>query len=172
MLYKNYDLISVCIAKWSYCLVIVCCSCSVAKLCLTLCDSVDHSMPGFPVLHHLLEFTQIYVYWVGDAIQLYHTLSPSPTHNLSKHQGLFQWVCSSHQVAKVLEIQLQPQSFQWIFRTISFRKWLVWSPCNPRDTQDSSPVPQFEASILQHSAFFMVQLSHLYMTIGKNHSFD
>ena len=92
---------------------------SVAQLCPTLCDPVDCSMPGFPVHHQLPEPTQTHVHWVGDAIQPPHPLSSAspPTFNLSQHQGLFQWVSSSHQVAKVLEFQLQHQSFQWIFRT-------------------------------------------------------
>ena len=92
---------------------------SVAQLCLTLCDPIDCSIPGLPVHHQLPEFAQTHVHWVGDAIQLSHPLSsPSPpTFNLSKHQGLFQWVSSSHQVAKVLEFQLQHQSFQWTLRT-------------------------------------------------------
>ena len=84
-------------------------------------------MPGFSVLHYLLEFAQIHVHWVSDAIQPFHLLSPPapPAFNLSQHQGLFQLVCSLHQVAKVLELQLQHQSFQWIFRLISFRMdWL------------------------------------------------
>ena len=77
------------------------------------------STPGLPVHHQLLEFTQTHVYRVGDAIQPSHPLSsPSPLAlNLSQHQGLFQWVSSSHQVAKVLEFQLQHQSFQWTPRT-------------------------------------------------------
>ena len=84
---------------------------------------MDCSITGSPVLHHLPEFAQTHVHWVGDAIQPSHSLlSPSPpTFNLSQHQGLFQWVSVSHQVAKVLELQLQHQSFQWIFRTDSFR---------------------------------------------------
>ena len=87
---------------------------SVAQLCLTLCDPMDCSMPGLPVHHQLLEFTQTHVHWVGDAIQPSHPLSsPSPpAFNLSQHQGLFQWFTSLHQVAKVLEFQLQHQSFQ------------------------------------------------------------
>ena len=86
---------------------------------LTLCDPMDYSMPGLPVHHQLPEFTQTHACWVGDAIQPSHPLSsPSPpTFNLSQHQGLFKWVSSSHQVAKVLEFQLQHQSFQWIFKT-------------------------------------------------------
>ena len=89
---------------------------SVAQSCLTLCDPMDCSTPGLPVHHQLPVFTQTHVHWVGDAIQPSHPLSsPSPpTFNLSQHQGLFKWVSSSHQVAKVLEFQLQHQSFQWI----------------------------------------------------------
>ena len=92
---------------------------SVTHSCLTLCNPMSHSMPRLPVYHQLPEFTQTHVHWVGDAIQPSHPLSsPSPlAFNLSPHQGLFQWVSSSHQVAKALEFQLQHQSFQWIFRT-------------------------------------------------------
>ena len=92
---------------------------SVSQSCPTLCDPMNHSTPGLPVHHQLPEFTQTHVHWVSDAIQLSHPLSsPSPpAPNLSQHQGLFQWVSSSHQVAKVLEFQLQHQSFQWTART-------------------------------------------------------
>ena len=92
---------------------------SVSQSCLTLCDPMDCSTPGLPVHHQLPELTQIHVHWVRDVIQPSHPLlSPSPpTFNLSQHQGLFKWVSSSHQVAKVLEFQFQHQSFQWIFRT-------------------------------------------------------
>ena len=85
---------------------------SVAQLCPTLCDSMNRSTPGLPVHHQLQKFTQTHVHWVGDAIQPSHPLSsPSPpTFNLSQHQGLFKWVSSSHQVAKILELQLQHQS--------------------------------------------------------------
>ena len=94
------------------------CSCSVAQLCLTLCDPMDCSTPGFPVHHHLLELAQTHVYLGGDAIQPSYPLSSPfpPAFNLSQHQGLFQWVSSSHQVTKVLERQPQHQSLQWIFR--------------------------------------------------------
>ena len=92
---------------------------SVTQSCLTLCDPMDCSTPGFPVHHQLLELIKTHVHWVGDAIQPSHPLSSPfpPAFNLSQHQGLFQWVSSSHQVVKVLELQLQHQSFQWIFRT-------------------------------------------------------
>ena len=85
----------------------------------TLCDRMDRSTSGLPAHHQLPEFTQSHVHWVGDAIQPSYPLSSlsPPTFNLSQHQGLFQWVSSSHQVVKVLEFQLQHQSFQWIFRT-------------------------------------------------------
>ena len=94
------------------------CCYSVTNLCLTLCDPMNCSTPGFPVLYYLLEFTQVYVHWVGDTIQLSPPLLPHslPALNLSQHQGLFQWVGSSYQVAKVLELQLQHQSFQWILK--------------------------------------------------------
>ena len=85
---------------------------------LTLCTPKDCSTPRFPVHHQLQELTQTHVHWVGGAIQPFHPLSsPSPTFNLCHYHSLFQWVSSSHQVARVLEFQLQHQSFQWIFRT-------------------------------------------------------
>ena len=89
---------------------------SVAQSCPILCDPMNLSTPGLPVHHQLLEFIQTHVHWVGDAVQLSHHLSsPSPpAFNLSQPQGLFQWISSSHEVAKVLEFQRQ--SFQWIFR--------------------------------------------------------
>ena len=84
-----------------------------------LCDPMDCSTPSFPVYHQLPELTQTHVHWVSDTIQASHPLlsTSPPAFNLSQHQGLFQWVSSSHQVAKVLEFQLQHQSFQWIFKT-------------------------------------------------------
>jgi len=92
---------------------------SSVQSCPTLCDPTDCSMPGLPVHHQILEFTQTHLHWVSDAIQPPHPLSsPSPpAFNLSQHQGLFKWVSSSNQVAKVLEFQLQHQSFQWTPRT-------------------------------------------------------
>ena len=87
------------------------------------CDPMDCSTPGLPAHYQLSGFTQTHVYWIGDAIQPSHPLSSPfpPAFNLSQIQGLFKWVSSSQQVAKVLELQLQHQSFQWIFRMISFR---------------------------------------------------
>ena len=81
---------------------------------------MDCRTPGVPINHQLPELAQTHIHRVSDVIQQSHPLSsPSPAFNLSQHQGLFQWVSSLHQVAKVLEFQLQPQSFQWIFRTDS-----------------------------------------------------
>ena len=141
----------------------------VAQPYLTLCDPMNCSTLDSPVHHQIPEPAQTHVHWVGDAIQPSHPLSsPSPpAFNLFQHQGLFKWVSSSHQGAKVLEFQLQYQSFQWPFRTDFLYDGLVGSPCCPRDSQEYSPVPQLKASILWCSAFFMVQLSHPYMATGK-----
>ena len=111
------------------------------------CDPMNRSTPGLPVHHQLQEFTQTDFHWVDDAIQQFHPLSsPSaPALDLSQHQGLFQWVGSSHHVARVLEFQLQHQSFQWTPRTDLLQDGLVGSPCSPRDSQESSPTPQFKS---------------------------
>ena len=120
---------------------------SVAQSSPTLCDPMNHSTPGFPVHHKLPEFTQTHAHRVGDAILPSHHLSSpsSPAPSPSKHQGLFQWVNPSHEVAKVLEFQLQHQFFQWTPRTYLLPDGLVGSPCSPRDSQESSPTPQFKS---------------------------
>ena len=135
---------------------------------------MDCSMPGLPVHHQLPEFIQTHVHWVSDAIQPSHPpSSPSPcTFNLSQHQGLFQWVSSSHQVAKVLEFQLQHQSFQWIFRTDLLRNGLVWSSCSPRDSQESSPTPQFKSINSSALSFLYSPTLTSIPDYWKNHSFD
>ena len=104
-------------------------------------------MAGFPVHHQLLEFTQTHVHWVGGANQPSHFLSSPypPAFSLSQHQGLFKWVSSSKQVAKVLAFQFQLQSFQWTFRTDFLLEGLVGSPCCPIDAQESSPRKQFKS---------------------------
>ena len=119
--------------------------CSVAQSCLILCDPMNCSIPGFPVFHHLPEFIQTHVHWVSDAIQPSNPLSSisPPALILSKHRGLFQWI--KCQVANVLELQLQHQSFQWIFRVHFLQDWLVWPSCCLRDSQKSFPAPQFES---------------------------
>ena len=147
---------------------------SVTQPGLTLCKPIDCRTWGLPVHHQLLKFIQTHDHWVGDAIQPSHPLpflSP-PAFNFSQHQGLFKWVSSSPQMTKVLEIQLQHQSFQWIFRTDFLQNGLVGSPCSPRDSQESSPTPQFK--IISSSA-----LNSLYSPTltsihdhWKNHSFD
>ena len=122
---------------------------------------MDCSTAGFPVHHQLLKLAQTHVHWVGDAIQPSHPLSsPSPPiFNLFQHQGLFQWVSCLHQVAKVLAFQLQHQSFQWIFRTDYLWDLLVWFPCYPRDSQESSLTPQFRSIHSLALTFLMIQLS-------------
>ena len=130
---------------------------------------MNGSTPGLPVHHQLLESTQTHVHWVGDAIQPSHPLSsPSPPAlNLSQHQGLFQWLSSLHQMAKVLEFPLQHQSFQWTPRTDLLQMdWLdllaVQGTLKSLLHHHNS-----KASILRCSAFFTVQLTHPYMATGK-----
>ena len=138
-----------------------------------LCDPMDCSTPGFPVHHQLWQLAQTHVHRVGDAIQPAHPLSsPSPpAFSLAQHQGLFQWVSSSNQVAKVLELQFQHPSFQWVFRVDFLEDELVWSPCNPRESQESS------TSQLKSMNFSALSLLYCPTLISvhdywKNHSFD
>ena len=147
---------------------------SVAQLCSTPCDPVNHSTPGLPVHQHLPEFTQTHVPRVSDAIQPSHPLSSPfpPAPNPSRHQSLFQWVNSSHEVAKVLEFQLQHHSFQRNSRADLLQNGLVRSSCSPRDSQDSFPTPQFKsvnssALSLLHSPTLTSIHDH-----WKNHSLD
>ena len=141
-----------------------------------LCDPMDCSMPGLPVRHQLPEFTQTHVHWVNDVIQPSHALSsPSlPAFNPSQPQGLFKWVSSSYQVAKVLEFLLQHQFFQWIFRTVFFRMdWL-----------DLLIVQATHKSLFQHHGSKASILQHLILGFlysptltsihdcWKNHSLD
>ena len=117
---------------------------------------------------------QTHVHWVDDAIQPSHPLSSSspPAFNLSQHHGLFKWVSPSHQVAKVLEFQLQHQSFQWALRTDLHYDGLVGSPCNLKDSQESSATPQFKSinsSVL--SFLYSPTLTSIH-DHWKNHSLD
>ena len=148
--------------------------CSVAKSYLTLCNPMDYSMSGFPKLHCLPKLAQIHIHWVTDAIQPSQPLLPlsPPALNLSQHQGHFQWVSSSYQVAKVLELQLQHQLFQWIFRTDLLQNGLVGSPYSPRDSQESSPTPQFKS--INSSAVSLLYCPTLIFIHDswKNHSFN
>ena len=147
---------------------------SVTPSCPALCDPMDCSMAGFPVHHQLLEFTQTHVHWVGDAIQQSRPLSsPSPpAFNLSQHQGLFQWISSLQQVAKVLESQLQHQSFQWKLRTDFLYDGLVGSPCSPRASQESSPTPHFKSINSSALSFLYIPTLTSIHYYWKNYSVD
>ena len=143
---------------------------SVTHLYPTLCDPMNCSTPGFPVHHHLLEFAQTHVHWVTDAIQPSHPLSfPSPLAlSLAQHQGLFQWVGSSHQVAKYWSFSFSISPSKEYSGLISFRiDWLdllavQWTLKSLLQHHCS------KASILLCSAFFKVQLPDLHMTSGKS----
>ena len=141
----------------------------------TLCDPMDCSTPGLPFHHQLPELTQTHVHWVGEAIQPSRSLSyPSPpTFTLSQHQGLFKWVSSLHQVGKVLEFQLQHQSFRWIFFSglISLRMggWI--------SLQSKGLSRVFSNTTVQKHQFFGAQLLYSPTLTSihdywKNHSFD
>ena len=137
---------------------------SVAQSCPALRNPMDCSMPGSPVHHQLPKLTQTHVHQGGDVIQPSHPLSfPSPpTFNLSQHQGLFQWVSSSHQVPKYWSFSFSNSPSNEYSGLISFRMdWLDLLAV--QGTLKSSP----KASILWHAAFIIVQLSHPYMTTGK-----
>ena len=94
-----------------------------------------------------------------------------PAFSLSQHQGLFQWVDSLHQVAKVLELERQQQSFQWIFRVDFLQNWLVWFPCSPKDSDESSPAPPLES--INSLAFSLLYgpTFNLHVTTGKTIAF-
>ena len=128
---------------------------SVAQSCTTLWDSKDCSPTGLPVHHQLLEVTQTHVHQVGDAIQPSNPLSsPSPlTFNLSQRQGLFQWVSSSHQVAKVLECQLQH------VLPMNIEDWFPWGLTGLISLQSKGLSRVFSNTIIQKHQFFSAQLS-------------
>ena len=147
---------------------------SVTQSWPTLCDPMNCSTPGLPVHHQIPEFAQTHVHRVSDAIQPSHPLSsPSPpAPNPSQYQSLFQWVSSSHEVAKVLEFQLQHHSFQRNLRADLLQNGLVGSPCSPRDSQESSPTQQFKS--INSSAFSILHSPTLTFIHDhwKNHSLD
>ena len=132
------------------------------------------SMPGFPFHHQHPEFTQTHAHWVGDAIQPPHPLSSpsSPAPNPSQHQGLFKWVSSSCEGAKVLEFQLQHQSLQWTPRTDLLQDGLVGSPYSPRDSWESSPTPQFKSINFSALSFLHSPTLTSIHDHWKNHSLD
>ena len=142
------------------------CCCWVAPSCLALCDPMDCITLGLPVSHHLPKFAQVHFHCIGDAIQPSHPLthsSPSAL-NLSQHQGFFQWVSYLHRMTKILEFQLQHRSFQWVFGVDFPQDWPIRSPCCPRDSQESSPAPQFKGL-----PAFISQLHHLVEQSWANH---
>ena len=139
---------------------------SVTQSCLTLCDPMDCSMPAFLVHHQHPELTQTHVHRVGDPIQPFHSLSsPSPpAFNLSQHQGLFQWsqffASDGQSIGVSASAPVLPMNIQ------------DWSPCSPRDPQESSPTPQFKSissSVL--SCLYSPTLTSIH-DYWKNHSFD
>ena len=148
-----------------------CCCCSVPELCPTLCTPVECSLPGSFVLYYLPEFVQIHVHWVSNAIQPSHPLlPPSPfAFSFPQDQGLFQflWICSLHQVAKVLELQLHIITSNEYSGLISLRiywfDFVVVQGTLKRLLQHH----RLKTSFPQCSAFFMVQLLHLYMITGR-----
>ena len=138
---------------------------SVIQLYPTLCDPMDHSTPGLPVHHP--EFTQTHIYWVGCHLTISSSVVPFSCHLSFPASGLLKWVSSSHHVAKVLEFKLQHQSFQWIFRTDFF--WMNWLDLFAVQGTLKSLLQHHSSktSILQHSAYFIVQISHPHVTTGK-----
>ena len=147
-----------------------CCCCFVAKSCLTLCDpwtAAQQVSLSSTISQSLFKFTSIESVLPSNHLIL--CCPSSPALNLSQHQGLFQWVCSLHQVAKVLQLQLQ--SSQWIFRVDFLNDWLVWSPCCLRHSQESSPTSQFESINSLACSLYDPTLTSIH-DYSKNHSFD
>ena len=139
----------------------------VAQSCLTLCNPMDCSTPGFPVHHQLPEFAQTHVHIVNDAIQSSHPLSsPSPpAFNLSQRQGLFQRVTSSHQVVKICSFSISPSNE---YSGLSSFRIDLFDLLEVQGTFKSVlQLHSSKASILPCSAYFMVQILHPYMTTGK-----
>ena len=141
---------------------------SIAQLCLTLCDSMDCSTPGFPVLHYLPELFKVMSIesvMPSNHLILCHPLLLLPS-SFPSIRVFSNWVSSSHQVANVLELQLQHQSFQGIVRIDFLYNWLFWSPCCPRDSQESSPT-QFKSINSSVLSFLYGPNLTSYMTTGK-----
>ena len=141
------------------------CVYSVTKLYLTVCNPIDFSMPGFPVLHYLLEFAQIHVHWVGNAIQP--SLPPSSpfAFNLSQHQGLSQWVSSLHRWPKYWSFSISPSNEY--SGLISFKINWFDHPAFQGTLKSLLRHHSLKTSILWLLDFFMVQLSHPNVTTGK-----
>ena len=135
---------------------------------------MDCSTPGLPVYHQLTEFTEIHVHCVSDAIQPSHLLSfPSPpAFNLSHHQGSFPVSRFFTSGGQCIGVSVQHQSFRWIFRTDFLWDWLAGSPCSPRDSQESSPTPQFKSINSSVLSFLYGPTLTSIHDYWKNHSFD
>ena len=144
--------------------------CLVPQLCLALCDPMDCSTPGFPVLHYLPEFAQTHVHLVDDSIKPSYLLSPPspPALNLSQHQGLFKWVSSLHKWLKYWSFNCRVSPSNKYSGLISFQ--IDWFDLAVQRTLKSL-LHSLKASILWHTAFFMVQLSTSVHDYQKNHSF-
>ena len=145
---------------------------SSAQSCLSPCISMDCSMPVLSITNSqsLLKLRYIELVMPSNHLILCHPLPFPPS--IFPSIGLFQWVSSLHQVDKVLEFQLQHQSFQWIFRTDFLEDGLVGSPCSPRDSQESLPTPQFKSiNSLVPSFLYSPTLTSIH-DHWKSHSFD
>ena len=148
---------------------------SVAQSCLTLCDPMNCRTLGLPVHHQLLESTQTTIHlsqWCHPTISSSVIPFFSCLRSFPASQGLFKWVSSSHQVAKVLEFQLQHQSFKWTPRTDLLWDGLVGSPCSPRDSQRASPTPQFKSINSSAISFLYSPTLTFIHDYWKNHSLD
>ena len=134
------------------------CSCSVAQSCLTLWDPMNCSTPGFPVLHYLQEFAQTHVDWVSDAIQPSYPLSPPspPALNLFPRQGLFQWLGSSHQGAKVTGVSASSSVLP-----MNIQSWFLWRPTGLISLLFTWHSRVFSSNTVQRHQFFGAQLSLL-----------
>ena len=139
---------------------------SVAQLCPTLCDPMNYSTPGLPVHHQLPDFTQTHVHWVGDAIQPSYPLSSpsSPALNLSQHQSLFQWVSSSHQVAKVLGVSASTSVLPMNTQDWSPLGWTGWISLQSKGLSRA-----FSNTTVQKHQFFGAQVDFFIVKSLKFH---
>ena len=146
---------------------------SFAQSCLTLCNSMNCSMPGLPVHHQLLEFTQTHVHWVGDAIQPSHPLSSPfpPAFNLSQHSGSFQMSQLFASGSQSTGVSALTSVLPRTLRTDLLYYGLVGSPCSPADSQESSPTPQFK-NINSSALSFLYGPTHIHTWLLENHMFD
>ena len=140
----------------------------VTQPCPTLCGHVDCSLPCLHVTHYLLEFAQVHAYCISDAVQPSHPLMTSSSAlNLSQHQGLFQWVICLHQMNKILELQLQHQSSQWV----NIQGWFPLRLTGLTSFLSKGLSGVFSSTTVQRHQFFIVQLSQLH-DHWKDHRLD